>query len=308
MTQSSQSSIHGRRRSASVPFVPPKFLGNWQLQQLIGQGTYTQVYAASPLGCPPSWPADYVVKFLRPQYAQDALARRTLQREAEVGRITSHPHLIPILETHVETELPHLVMPRLQGATLQQAIERVGHIVLTQALWLTRQVAQALQHLHDQGWVHGDIKPANIVVSKHGHATLIDLGSTMRFDESLFGEQRPFVGSLAYVAPELLTSTNRTDPSSDVYSLGVTLYQMLTGQLPFTDQDPARLVEAHLRKSPPDVSQVQPDIPEAVSEFVCRMMAKSQTLRPDTGEMLIDGLTELEIETLRSRFPDEHAA
>lgn len=297
-----------RRRAAATSIEQPKFLGNWQLNQLIGQGSYTQVYSARPLGCPPTWPADYVIKLLKPEYQRDDLAKRMLEREAEVGRQTSHPHLVPILETHLDAEIPHLVIPRLQGASLQQAIERVGRLVVPQALWLTRQIAQALQHLHLQGWVHGDVKPANIIVSKHGHATLIDLGSSMRFDESLFAESRPFVGSMAYVAPELLTSTNQTHPACDIYSLGITLYQMLAGHLPFIEQDAARLVEAHLRKSPPALQSQFRDIPDEVAEFVQRMLAKSSFRRPESGDPLIDALSELEIETLQARFPEDNAA
>ncbi len=297
-----------RRRATATAIEQPKLLGNWQLNQLVGQGSFTQVYSARPLGCPPTWPADYVIKLLKPEYQSDDLAKRMLEREAEVGRQTSHPHLVPILETHLDTEIPHLVMPRLQGASLQQAIERVGRLVVPQALWLTRQIAQALQHLHVLGWVHGDVKPANIIVSKHGHATLIDLGSTMRFDESLFVDNRPFVGSMAYVAPELLTSTNQTQPACDIYSLGVTLYQMLAGRLPFIEHDAARLVEAHLRKVPPQLQAQFRDIPDEVAEFVQRMLAKSSLRRPLSGDPLIDALTELEIETLQARFPEDNAA
>jgi serine/threonine protein kinase len=88
------------------------------LQQVIGQGNYTTVYAARPLGCPPSWPADYVVKVLRVECLEHPQADHTLRREAEIGCRASHPHLVPILEAHMDAELPHLVMPRLDGASL----------------------------------------------------------------------------------------------------------------------------------------------------------------------------------------------
>lgn len=308
MTQSSHSPLHHRRRPAHSPTDPPRLLGNWQLQQVIGQGAYTQVYAARPLGCPPSRPADYAIKLLSPQYAQDPVAWQLLRREAEVGRTTSHPHLVPILETHLDTAQPHLVMPRLQGASLQQALDGVGVLVLSQALWLTRQVAQALQHLHQQGWVHGDVKPANIVVSRQGHATLIDLGSSLRLAETSGGTARSLAGSLAYLAPELLNPQALVSSASDVYSLGVTLYQMLSGTLPYQEPTPARLVQAHREDRVPDLAALRPEIPEEVAEFVHRMMDKVATRRPSTEQTLIDGLAELEIETLQSRFRDDWAA
>ena len=288
---------------------PAGFLGNWQLEQLATEGTWTRIYLARPLGCPPAWPADYVVKVLKPQYVNDPIAVHGLQREAEVGRHTSHPNLVPILEARLELQPPHLVMPRLSGAALHRAIDRVGRLVVPQALWITRQVAQALRHLHAQGWIHGDVKPANIIVSREGHATLIDLGSALRPEESLYESWRPLVGTLQYVAPEMITSTTRTCPSCDIYSLGVALYQMLSGQLPFPEADPARLVEAHLQQVPPLLTSVCPQIPESVAALTRRMLAKNPLRRPASADELIDELTELEIEALESRFPPgDHAA
>jgi serine/threonine-protein kinase len=288
--------------------VPCKLMGNWQLDKLVGQGNYTSVFDARPLGCPPSWPADYVVKVVRAECLRDPLAVGAVRREAEVGRHSSHSNLVPILEAHLEAAPPHIVMPKLQGASLAAVIERVGPLVVPQALWLARQIAQALQHLHQQGWIHGDVKPANIMVSRQGHATLIDLAFAMRPDESIYSSQRPLAATLAYVAPEMLTSTTQTQPASDVYSLGVTLYQMISGRLPFLETTPARLVEAHFRSTPPPLLAGNGRLPEPVSQLVKRMLAKSPLRRPSSGEELIDALTELEIETMEARFPQHDAA
>jgi serine/threonine-protein kinase len=310
MTQSanlSTSTKTPQRPTAGI--VPPvRLLGNWQLDWMIGQGTYTCVFDARPLGCPPSWPADYVVKVVRSEYLGYPAAAQVMQREAEVGRHCSHPNLIPILESHLDQQPPHLVMPKLSGASLATVIERVGALVIPQALWLTRQVAQALRHLHQQGWIHGDVKPANIIVSRYGHATLIDLGFAMRPDESLYASPRPLAGTLAYVAPELLTSTTQTQPACDIYSLGVTAYQMISGQLPFPQTEPARLVEAHFRQSPPELRSPNGNVPDAVAQLVKRMLAKTAVRRPQSGDELIDELTELEIDTMEDRFSRSDAA
>jgi serine/threonine-protein kinase len=263
----------------------------------------TNIYFARPLGCPPTWPADYVVKAVHLDQASDPIVVNSLRREAEVGRHSSHPNLVPILEARLDTKHPHIVMPRLMGASLGAAIDQVGQLSISQSLWLTRQVAQALKHLHDQGWVHGDVKPSNIIVSSQGHATLIDLGSALRPDESLYSWQRPLVGTLDYVSPEMLTSTTQTGPVGDIYSLGVSLFEMLTGRRPFEQEDPSRLVEAHLREVPPLVTDLRPNVPDDICDLVKQMLAKVPLRRPQNAEELIDRLTALEIETLRSRLP-----
>lgn len=236
------------------------------------------------------------------QYEDDPLALSAMRREAEVGRHTSHPNLVPILEASLDTRPPHLVMPRLEGAPLGTVIERVGCLVVPQALWIARQLAQALTHLHSQGWIHGDIKPANVIVSREGHATLVDLGSALRPNESFYDRGRPLVGTLHFVAPELLTSAMRTAPASDLYSLGITLFQMLTAQLPFSEPDPARLVEAHLRQTPPTLNSFRRGLPTGVEELVRRLLAKDPLRRPSSAEALVDELANLEIELLESRF------
>jgi len=279
-----------------------KLLGSWQLCQLISRGVLTSVYEARPLGCPPNRPADYVVKVLRSDFVNNTNARTAIRREAEVGRHRSHPNLVPILEAHLDAERPFVVMPKLEGVSLEIVIQRAGSITVPQCLWLVRQVAQALQHLHQQGWVHGDVKPANVVVSRDGHATLIDLGFVMQQDESFFSNSiRPLVGTLPYVAPELLTSTCLTQPASDIYSLGITMFEMLMGYLPFAEDEPARIVEAHLREQPPKLDEAA-RVPATVEDLLREMLAKSTVRRPQSMEELIDRLVELEIESLESRL------
>ena len=172
------------------------------------------------------------------------MAIRSIRREAEVGRHSSHPNLVPILEACVDVPVPHVVMPRLMGASLGTVIAKVGRLTVPQSLWFARQVAQALRHLHEQGWVHGDVKPSNVVVSADGHATLIDLGFALRKSEALLTEIRTARGTLDYVAPEVMTSAFSADDRGDLYSLGISLFHMLTGKLPFVGRTPGPLIIA----------------------------------------------------------------
>ena len=286
---------------SSEPKTEYRLLGNWQLDSIAAIGTFTKLHAARPTGCPADWPADYVVKLLKTPHEGDDLAINLLRREAEVGKVVSDSHIVPILDSRLDEAPYYLVMPRLNGASVNHAIAAIGRIAVPQALWITRQVATALKQMHKHEWVHADVKPSNIVVSPDGHATLIDFGCSLRSDESVLSWDRPVVGTLHYMAPEMLTTRARIDSRSDVYSLGVTLFEMLSGQLPFPQSSQTELIKAHLNETPPDLTSLRSDIPRFVAELVAQMLAKDPMKRPQTAKELIDRLIDLEIETLDIR-------
>ncbi|MCA9211619.1 MAG: serine/threonine protein kinase [Planctomycetales bacterium] len=280
---------------------PIATIGNWLIEGHTNSGTLTDLYLARPTGCPPDWPSDYVLKVLKAPYDSDELALGTLHREAEVGGNVTEQHIVPILECGLIKPPYYLVMPRLNGASVNKAIAAIGRISVPQALWIARQTAMALKGLHKQGWIHADVKPSNIVVSPEGHATLIDFGCALRPDEPMLSWDRPVVGTLHYIAPEMFTSTSATDCRSDIYSLGVSLFEMLSGELPFAYGDQSRLIQAHLHEQPADLRQLHSHIPSNVAELVAMMLAKDPLKRPQTARELIDRLTDLEIETLDIR-------
>ncbi len=242
--------------------------------------------------------APYAVKLLKPQWQEDTSAVKLLRREARVGRTVAHPHLAPILAAHVHEPPYYLVMPWLDGCTLASLVAAVDRPDLAAALWIVRQTAEALDALHHGGWLHADVKPANIMVSPDGHATLIDLGFARRENEAGDAADRELAGTIAYMAPERLTSALRCDIRGDIFSLGVTLYELLTGQLPFLAVDMAALVRAHRQDEPRDVRQLAPHVPHSVAQLIHQMLAKEPLRRPQTPAELIARLSALEIESL----------
>jgi serine/threonine-protein kinase len=272
-----------------------------------GSGGLTEVYFARPAAGPPQRPVDYAIKVVRAERQGDPLAVRLLQREAQVGRSVSQTHLVPILDAQLQVPPCYLVMPRLAGAALDRVLSHVGPLSERQALWITRQVTEALAALHDAGWCHGDVKPANIVASREGHATLIDLGFALRHEESHFSRDRPAVGTLQYMAPEVVTSALRGGPPSDIYSLGITLFELLTGQPPFPEASPARLVEAHRREPLPDARHYQPALSHEVVRLLRQMTAKQPLRRPQSARELIERLIPLEIQAMDGLPPGPKA-
>lgn len=273
-------------------------LGSWQLVKPLGEGNFTRVYSARPADGPPNQPAAYVMKVLRKEWWRDSRAIEMQRREAWVGSKVSHPNLLPVLSASVQEPPFYIVSPKLEGATLAQIIAERQSIPIPLALWIARQTADGLAALLESaGVIHSDIKPANIVVANTGHTTLIDFGFVQTPAEASHWATRPLAGTLAYIAPELLTSTLAAGPRSDIYSLGVTIYEMLTGHRPWETEDPGELATLHREAKPTDVRALRPDTPEPVAELVHTMLAKDPLRRPASARELASRLVRLEIKS-----------
>lgn len=296
----------------------PRQIGPWRIVGLAGEGAWTRVYRAAPLVAPLGSPADYALKVIRPDRATDPIASRLLQREEYVGRQVSHPHLSPVLSSRVDRPPFYLATPFLTGSTLAEVLasravglstvgsstvglRTVGLSVLD-ALWYVRQTAEALLALHAAGWIHGDIKPTNIFVGTSGHVTLIDLGFARRVDgpvdaHAVPWQALPLAGTPAYAAPEVHLAREEIGRPADIYSLGVTLFEALTGRRPFDERDPAALATAHCQSAPPALRDARFDLPDEAERLVTSMLAKDPSERPGTPDV-IDALVELEIAAL----------
>ena len=295
----------GDGRSPSAEGAPPRRrghdendgnrLGPWRLAGRLGRGQWAEVFEAMPADAE-SRAAAYAVKVLREQWRHHADAIEALRREARVAAEVAHPRLVTVLSAAVDQPPHYLVMPKLQGDTLASP-RRFG---VSMALCIARQVAEALAALADAGWLHGDVKPANIVVSPGGHVTLIDLGCCRRLDEA---SPPAFRGTVAYAAPETLTSSMVWDIRSEIYSLGVVLFELLEGGHPFPGRDAGETAHHHLATPAPDLRRRIPHLSSEVARLVASMLAKEPLRRPQSAATLIHELVALEIATLTDRAP-----
>ncbi|MDH3719303.1 MAG: serine/threonine protein kinase [Planctomycetota bacterium] len=271
-------------------------VGPWQLVQPLHHGKLSATFLARPTGLPDQ-PCQYVVKLLATDFVHDAQACQAMRQEAFVGRKVCHPHLISVLDANVRSRPYFITMPHLPGNTLRQLLASRQMLAPAAAFWVARQVAEALSALHDFGWLHGDVKPENILVAPDGHATLLDLGFARRMDQEGSAVSQQALGTFNYIAPETVTSTLGSDGRSDIYSLGATLYEALTGRLPLAGRTLAEMASQHRQARPTCIRSLLPQLPRPAASLVHRMLAKHPLRRPQTAREVVHRLVALEIES-----------
>ena len=262
-------------------------LGTCTLQRLIGQGGMGAVYLAQQ-----SRPRRLVaVKVLMPMASltpvQLAAFLERFRRETDAAASLEHPNIMPVHEYGERDTIAYLVMPYISGGTLRDEMEREGQLSLTKTVKYLEQMAAALDCAHQHGVIHRDIKPANILMTTEGRLLLTDFGLVKIITEGqtpqvrLTGEGAP-VGTPDYMAPEQVIGEN-VDGRSDLYSLGVILYQMVTGTTPFQGETPMQIAAQQLRSQPPSPRALRPDLPVQVERVILRSMSKSPDDRYPTG-------------------------
>lgn len=275
----------------AVPTIP-----GYELLACLGGGMLTSVYAARALADD----SDCAVKLLRPDWADEPTAIKLLQREARACLAVRHPHLVPLRDAHVTRPPYFLAMDLLPGESLRRRLRRDYRLEAPTALWVARQVAEALAALHQAGFLHGDVKPDNVRLAGEGTAILLDLGFAHRPGENaaLF-EQGYVLGTVNYLAPELCGEEPADGPAADVFGMGVTLFEMLTGQLPYPPGDVAQTLRRHECDPPRDVRHYA-DVPEPLARLVDRLLAHKPKDRPGAAAV-VQQLVGLEIAALRRR-------
>ncbi len=208
------------------PTTDLQILGIWSLGELISSTNDSDLYAAQPADSAPSPRFDYALRTVSAQCQERANAVSQMARFVAAAAEVQHPNLIAVLDSAVDSAQPFLVMPRLTGKTLRDALDNKTGQPLPVIMWLVRQATQAVAALQAAGWVHGDIKPENLFVDAKGHVTVLDLGFALPRGTRL---ENQFVGTPNYAAPEQMkTVDNVVDPASDVYALGKVLMELLT--------------------------------------------------------------------------------
>ena len=222
------------------------------------------------------------LKILRKELSRDEVYRRRFAREARIASVVRHRHLVPILDLGEAHGYHYLAVAYVDGGSLRERLDAEGPLAVDAAIELAAQVGSAIDALHAQGIVHRDVKPSNVMLDALGNAAVTDFGLAKGPAYTVLTIPGQVMGTLDYIAPELIRG-EESGPPADVYALGCMVYECLSGAPPFGDRHVLAVVNAHLEGTPPDLSELRPDVPRALAEVVDGAMAKQPDERPRTG-------------------------
>lgn len=258
------------------------FVGKYQLLKRLGRGDSASVFKADQ----PGMKRPVAIKVLPKELTSNKEAMERFRREVRVMASLEHENIARVYDAGQIGDVPYMVMEYVGGRDLTAWIEKYAKLPVPWACEVARQVASGLQYVHDNGLVHRDINPSNILVRPDEelipHAKILDFGRVKSLAES--GEKRLTVqgqslGTPDYIAPEQARNAREADIRSDIYSLGSTLFHMLTGQVPYHDDDPMKKMTAFATKDAPKASTLREDIPRALDTIVAKMLARDPDAR-----------------------------
>ncbi|VBA59142.1 Serine/threonine-protein kinase PknD [Mycobacterium attenuatum] len=255
--------------------------GRYQLIEVIGEGAMGKVYRARDT----KMRREVAVKVLAPELATEPGYRERFRREAYGVAQLSEPHVIPIHEADEIDGQLYLVMPVVDGTDVQALLNRDGHLTPELTVAIVEQVAAALDSAHDQGLVHRDVKPSNLLITDDEFVYLIDFGIARGEAAPKLTHTGSILGTWGYMAPERFTD-GTNDACVDIYALACVLYECLTGQLPFPGETLEQQFTGHTTQDPPKPTDVKPELPAGFDEVIARGLAKDPQQRYETAREL----------------------
>jgi len=256
--------------------------GRYEILEKIGMGGMAIVYKAR---C--RLLNRYVaVKVLRSEYKEDQEFIRRFNIESQAAASLSHQNIVSIYDVGQQEDIHYIVMELVEGQTLKEYIAQKGALYWKEALSISMQICSALQHAHSKHIIHRDIKPQNIIITKDHIIKVMDFGIARAINSSTTTFTTAAMGSAHYISPEQARG-GYTDQRSDIYSLGVVMYEMFTGVLPFDGDSPIAVAMQHLEKKPVAPTLINKDIPKSVEKIIMKAMSKEQRLRYESAEQML---------------------
>jgi serine/threonine protein kinase len=243
-----------------------KQIGSYELQEVIGRGGMAEVYQAVGND------SIVAIKVMHQHYLYDEENLRRFEREGEFGLGMNHEHIAAVYEFGKIEQVPYIVMEFVDGEDLRSIIRRTDDYTIDDVVLWMDDICGALDMAHQQGYVHRDIKPSNIMVRPTGDAVLMDFGIA-KFKHATTHITGASVGTIDYMAPEQIQNSQNIDHRADIYALGIVIYELLTGMLPYEGSIP-QVMYAHINHSAPDPREINVAVPKYMAEAVMKALAK----------------------------------
>ncbi|MVO99226.1 Stk1 family PASTA domain-containing Ser/Thr kinase [Paenibacillus lutrae] len=265
--------------------IGTKLGGRYEILERIGGGGMALVYKGLDI----LLHRKVAVKMLRQQYVNDEEFIRRFRREAQAAASLSHPNVVSIYDVGQEGDVHYIVMEYVEGSTLNELIKERAPLPVEEAVHYGAQISDALEHAHQNEIIHRDIKPHNILIGKNGRVKVTDFGIARAATSSTITQTGSVVGSVHYFSPEHAKGTN-TGEKSDLYSLGIVLYQMLTGELPFHGESPISVALKHLQEDIQDPRNLNPTLPQSVENIILKAVRKKPEERYQSARQMTEDL------------------
>lgn len=266
--------------------------GRYEFVKYLGGGGMSNVYLAKDK----ILNRDVAVKVINiPPYEKEKVVER-FEREVQNTTILSHSNVVNVLDVEEDDNCYYLVMEYIEGPTLKEYLCKEGKLSADEAVEMTLQILKGIAHAHHHRIIHRDIKPQNILMTKNGTLKILDFGIARALSETALTETNHVMGSVQYLSPEQAKGQS-TDESSDIYSIGIVLYELLTGHPPFNGETPVSVAIKHIQEELPSIRKERPSIPQSIENVIMKATRKEKSQRyRDTNEMYYDLLTALDDE------------
>ena len=258
--------------------------GRYEIVSLVGAGGMAWVYRATDHRLN----RDVAVKIMREDAASDETVRSRFCAESHAVAMLSHPNIVAVYDVSHSDELEYIVMELVDGVTLLQYMEKKGQLPWNEALHFARQIARALAHAHSRGIIHRDIKPHNIMLLRDGTIKVADFGIAA-LENELHEQNGEAVGSIHYIAPEQARG-ELPDPRSDIYSLGVVMFEMFTGRKPYLGDTIQEIAVKHMNADPPSMTGLNPSLPPELERITLKAMCADRTNRYQNVTEVVDDI------------------
>ena len=262
-----------------------KINDRYEIIRSIGEGGMANVYLARDI----ILERNVAIKILRGDLAGDEKFVRRFQREALSASSLSHPNIVEMYDVGEDNGTYYIVMEYVEGMTLKQLIKKRGSLSLSEAIDIMLQITDGIKEAHDSYIIHRDLKPQNILIKENGEVKITDFGIAMALNSTQLTQTNSVIGSVHYLPPEQASGKGATI-KSDIYSMGILFYELLTGKLPFKGDNAVEIALKHMKNDIPSVREINDSIPQSVENIILKATAKNPKNRYESAAEMHDDL------------------